>query len=394
MQDNTNPENVPFSSSPSVDARQWCTNMYTEPKKELSTIPFNSYFIDSGKFYIDSYLLKKINIPNQFLIVDKKTGNVLDDFKKHSLNIPYKKHKIYLALERKVLPHKTYEKVMFYFPAKINPEAYFYGITKEMVLEVLSHIQSLGYIDFYDIESLYESIELKDLDIKVDYKFNWTEKQNISKYNHCLSQRFNGQSSQFKSFNNKSNGLGIQTYERNSTTLKKPFMKFYSKSDEILKEENSNLFFSMSLEIQKQCKDYLIYRYEYTIKTMPFFNHFGISNKLKDILELSQSKLKEIGRHYLITNFLINIKAPKDMSKLTPVEKILTMMIYSLIQQGKKASEIELLWLQDVKGKTQRLRNKRLFERCYQFATVPNEETKELIETYNNNKRFDKIFGF
>ena len=402
MQDNTKPENTPNFPFTTSDGRKNVTYVCELQEKSTPLIPFNKYFIDSSKFYIDYDLLLKVNIPNEFLLIDKVEGIVIDDFKRNCLNLPYKDHKIYLAIEEKYTQNrwqpeaakKLWKKVMFYFPAKINPLGYFSGITKEMVIEVLTHIKSLGYIDFENIESIYDQIELKDLDIKKDIQFNWSDKEKIVKYNNNLSNRFNGYSSEFKLFNNKTNGLGIQTYNRNNSTIKKPFLKFYSKSDEILKKENSTLFSLLPKEVQQICKDYLIYRYEFTIKKMNFFNHFGISNKLKDILEISQDKWKEIGKYYLITNFQTEIKTPLDVSKLKPIETIMCLMIYDLIQLGRSIKEIELMFLNDTLHHEQRKRNKKLFERCYYYASVPNEQTKELLEKYNSIKDLDEIFGF
>lgn len=401
MQDNTNPENTRFSSKSSYDARQTYTHMYTLDNSKSPFLPLNKYFIDSAKFYIDFDLLKEINIPEEFLLVDAEKGIVIEEFKKSCLNLPYKDHKIYLATEVKKLPvfdnntlaPKIYKKVMFYFPAKINPLGYFFGITKEMVIEVLTYIKSLGYIDFENIEDIYNQIELKDLDIKKDIQFNWSDKENIIEYNRLLSERFNGYPSEFKIFNNQANGIGIQAYERNNATFKKPFLKFYSKTHEILKFANKDLFNSIPKEVQQICKDYLIYRYEFTIKKMHYFKNFGISNKLKDVLEISQDKWKEIGKYYLITNFQTEIKTPLDVSKLKPYEKIYCIMIYDLIQLGRSIKEIELMFISET-NRTQRLRNRKLFNRCYYFASVPNEQTRELLEKYNSIKALDEIFGF
>jgi hypothetical protein len=126
---------------------------------------------------------------------------------------------------------------------------------------------------------------------------------------------------------------------------------------------------------------------------MHYFQNFGISNKLKDVLEISQDKWKEIGKYYLITNFQTEIKTPLDVSKLKPSEKIYCIMIYDLIQLGRSIKEIELMFISET-NRTQRLRNRKLFNRCYYFATVPNENTRELLEKYNSIKALDEIFGF
>lgn len=359
-------------------------------------IPFNDYLIDSGKFYIDTRFLTKIAIPNQFILIDSDTGNMLDEFKKNSINIPYKNHKIYLAKEIKVIPGlKPYEKVMFYFPAKISPERYFYGITKEMTFEVLNYIKSLGYIDFQDINIVFQNIESKDLDMKLDHKFEWSEKEKLHTYNKNLQDRFNGYPNECVTFNSKKRGLGIQTYDRSYTTLSKPFSKFYNKSDEIISSKNKETLFDlMPLEIQKLCSEYLIYRYEITIKTMEFFKYFNISNKLSDILLISQDKWREIGKYYLITNFQQRIKEPIDKSKLSPHERIMAVTILELIQRGMNINQIRLIYETTAENRTQKKRNIETFERCYFSASVPNKENDKIIAIYKEIKELDIIFGF
>jgi len=357
-------------------------------------IPFNNYHIDSAKFYIDTHILDMVNIPENFILIDSNTGNLIDEFKKHSINIPYKNHKIYLAKEIKIIPgRKPYEKVMFYFPAKISPENYFYGITKEMVFEVLNYIKSLGYIDFKDIDMVFDNIELKDLDIKIDYCFEWSYYETLVKYNKVLQERFNGEDSQFKIFNSKKDGLGIMTYNRNYTTIAKPFLKFYNKSAEIITGKNKDsLFDLMPFEVQQICKEKLIYRYEFTIKTLDFFKKFNISNKISYVLLIEQSKWREIGKYYLDTNFQQKIKAPLDRSKLTPQEKVISLMIYDLIQLGRSINQIRMLFSTSI-HKTQRRRDLKTFERCYFFASVPNKETNNLKMIYSEMVKLDIIFG-
>lgn len=353
----------------------------------------NNYYIDSAKFYIDIPYLDKISIPNQFTLIDSDSGNILDEFKKNSINIPYNNHKIYLAREIKVLPNKrTYEKVMFYFPAKVSPENYFFGITKEMICDVLNHIRSLGYIEFTDVDRIFQIIEVKDLDIKIDFKFEWSYKETLVNYSKALQNRFNGYPSEFKIFNNQTNGLGIQTYDRNKTTIAKPFLKFYCKSIESMKDKEK-LFDLLPLEIQKLLIEYLIFRYEFTIKTIEFFKHFNINNKISDILLIEQSKWKKIGNYYLIKNFQIEIRKPIDRSKLKPLEQIISLMIYHQLQLGATINQIQLIF-DSFPNRTQRMRNKKVFERCYYYASVPNEETNKLLAIYKEIKELDIIFGF
>jgi len=85
-------------------------------------LPFGKYYIDSGKFFIDKTAFKEVNIPENFTLTDADTGELIDEFKKSSLSIPYKKHKIYISNVSKKLSNsgRDYfiDKVLIYFPAK------------------------------------------------------------------------------------------------------------------------------------------------------------------------------------------------------------------------------------------------------------------------------------
>lgn len=371
-------------------------------------IPFEKYCVDSAKFYIDCKFFSEIAIPNEFTLMDSETGSILDNFKKNSLTIQYKNHKIYLAHIIKSIPSKNgeklvFNKVMFYFPAKINPEKYFFGITEEMVKEVLLYIKGLGYINFNDINRIYTYVEVNDLDIKIDYKFSWFEKEKIVNYNKSLQDRFNGHTSEFKIFNNKKNGIGIQTYNRNNTTLAKPFSKFYSKSHEI----ESELLNLMPKEIQDIIKNNFIYRYEFTLKTMDFFKYFGIKNYFFDVLNISQDKWKEIGKYYFDKNFNKEVKISIDnvreiteteLNKLKPIEQILTLMIYEFLLLQKTIDDLEKFFRS--KSKLQKFRNKELLKKCLDNITISENENElenkeiKFIKEYQELKEMDSRFGF
>jgi hypothetical protein len=290
---------------------------------------------------------------------------------------------------------------MFYFPAKINPEKYFFGITEEMVKEVILYIQGLGYINFDNIDQLYKNVEVKDLDIKIDYKFSWFEKDKIVNYNKSLQDRFNGQTSEFKIFNNKKNGIGIQTYNRNNTTLAKPFLKFYSKSDEIMNEPEK-LYYLMPKEIQEIVKNNFIYRYEFTIKTMDFFRHFNISNYFSDILNINQDNWKVISKYYLNKNFNKEVRVSIDnvkkiekteLHKLKNSEQLITLLLFELIQLGKSINDIEKIFSLS-NSRMQKIRNKELLKKCLNNITISENEDVKFIKQYQELKEMDIIFGF
>lgn len=397
MQDKESTPNYTNFGMSTDDCRQKYTNLYNSnfdnTAKLHPKIPYNIFAIDSAKFYIKANLLSEINIPNEFILSDKETGEIIDDFKKSSLLIPYKNHKIYLGRENRKFIQKSgittiYDNVIIYFPAKIDIDNYFQGITLELMVKVLHFLRDKGYIIFKDVRDILFEIECKDLDIKIDRRFNWTDKENIINYNKLLKQRFNGLENMCFNFNNIKNGLGVQANKREINTISKPFCKFYSKSDEIL-----NYIEEFSDDIKKEVKDYLLYRFEFTLKNISYFKHFGISNKFIKIIDLPQEKFKEIAKYYLNTNFQQTFIKPIKDKKQTPTERIFTLLIYTLIQCGKSVNYIENIFLQE-ENKVQKGRNKKTFKNCYYYASVPNEETRKMIEKYSIIEELDNIFGF
>jgi argininosuccinate lyase len=47
-----------------------------------NVIAFSKYCIDSAKFYIDRDKFDAVNIPQNFLLTDSETGELIDEFKK------------------------------------------------------------------------------------------------------------------------------------------------------------------------------------------------------------------------------------------------------------------------------------------------------------------------
>lgn len=356
-------------------------------------IPYNKFLLDSAKFFIDVIFLKEIKIDAQIMVIDANNGTLIDEFKKQSLDIPYKGHKIRLVRVIKVIPDaRTYDKVMFYFPAKVSPETYFGGITKKMVLDVVSFLRDSGFINFDDINHVYNHIEVKDMDIKVDYKIPLEKIKAVIDYNKILVSRFNGYPSEIANFNNAKSGIGIQCYNRNKTTLAKPFMKFYSKSNEIFKDEFWNL---LSTEDINELETNFIYRYEFTLKTIEFFKEFRVENYLNDIFKVSQERWLEISRHYLIKNFETEIKENEipNFSKLTPTEKIIVLSINAMKKAKIRDTTIKAIF-ETSENKSQRLRDLKLFDRCFNYSTYHKKESKRLTDHFTNIIEFDKLFHF
>jgi len=354
-------------------------------------IPYNNYNIDSAKFYIDADVFSRISIPNNFLLIDNDTGLVLNEFKKNSLEIPYKNHKIYLALVTKQLRQVEYKKILIYFCAKISDD-YFSGITMQDVFNVLEHIQSLGYLEFgKSTNEVFKAIYVKDLDIKMDIKLSYSDLDKIKEYNKSLAHRFNGTKDNFHLFNNQKQGVGIYTYERTKATITKPFLKFYDKSSEM--KSNYGFFKLLPNEIKKELNENFVYRFEFTLKEKSFFDKYEISNRLEEVFEVTQCKWQAIGIEFLKYNFQPKINAPRDSSKLTPNEKTLSLSFLKDINRGDTIYQIRALYVRPDDDKQTRHRMKCLFEKIYHYCCVQTEKTTQLMTSYDNIYHWDKYFG-
>ena len=354
-------------------------------------IPYGNYFPDSAKFYADASLFTSINIPENFTLLDTDTSEVISEFKRHSLEVPYKNHKIYIARVQKELKQGVISKILIYFPAKLSGNRYFFGINKALFLEVLNHLQSIGYLKFKNDNDIFKNIFVKDLDMKMDMKLDLKARLEIKEYNQQLQDRFNGTSENFHSFDSHKQGFGISTYDRAKATISKPFLKFYDKSTE-LKSKNYDFLKSLSPEIQEEVYNNFIYRYEFTLKNKSFFDKFGISNRLEDILEVRKYKWQQIGAYFLNSNFQTKVVKPKDTSGLTPTEKIFALLFSREIDRGTSVDEIRNMFISVHKTKKTRYRARLLFEKIYYFVSIG--EAKQIREAYETIKKWDNYFGF
>lgn len=366
----------------------------TKIQQKIETLPFNKYFIDSCKFLIDRDKFTDVHIPSSFTLIDNETGEELNNFKKSSLEVPYRGHKIYIATVKKQLKQMFVDKILIYYSAKVEGCKYFYGITKLSIIDVLEHLKSIGYINYNHVESIYSEIYVKDLDIKNDRKLNPTDREDIITYNKFFQERFNGEIRDFHSFNSQKQGFGITTYERASGTIVKPFLKFYDKSLEMT-TKNSEFMKSLPDGLRNTILFNFIYRYEFTLRNKSYFTKFGISNRLKDIHNVPQEKWSEIGKYFLDANFQVKINKPRDMSKLRPQEMIMCFYLNEDIEKGLSMSEIRDKYVTIQRDKKSKYRMKLLFERIYYFATVGKvKEVEDAKERYELIKKWDKVFGF
>lgn len=359
-------------------------------KIQKNIVPYNKYFIDSAKFFIDSDAFVSVNIPQNFILVDSDTGEELTNFKRSSLEIPYCHHKIYIATVKRQLKQMSIDKILIYFPAKISGADYFQGIQKQNIIDVLNFLKLKGYLNFNDVNEIYKKIFVKDLDIKCDFFIPDGNKIELKEYNKNLQLRFNGEAQNFHSFDSQKQGFGISTYKREIGTFAKPFIKFYDKRMELI-DKNKDFLKTLPDALQNEILNTFIYRYEFTLKDKTFFDKFCISNRLEDIHEVLQEKWNEIGKILLNNNFQAKLKVPRDMSKLSLKERLFCLYFMSEIKEGKSVNEIKNKYLAVAENRKEKHNLSILFERIYYNSTI--ENLSKTMDNLQMVEKWDKFFG-
>lgn len=360
-----------------------------------TSINFGKYCIDSFKLLIDKEHFKAVNIPEDFIEVSADSGEEIRQFKRKSIQIPFKDTTIYVGAFKKILRQRSIEKVVILFSSKVSGDNYFDGITKDCIIEVLKHIKNNGYIDYDSEDVIFQNIYAKDIDIKVDFKFYQADKEKLESYNKELQQRFVHNSENFHKYTDKGkNGIGIQTFNRDRTTNTKPFIKFYDKTKE-LTTKHIEFFKTLPDDIQSEVLKNFVYRYEYTLKDKEFMAKFGVLNRLQDVLEVTQGKWQKIGKTLLNANFQLRMTRKKDIGKLTPTEKILALMFFELYQKHNVSLiDIKTMFTSSQDEKKPKYRAKLLFEKIYSKISMDNaSEVEKLSERYETIRKFDAIFG-
>jgi len=356
-------------------------------------IPYGKYCIDSFKLLIDTEHFKSVNIPENFIELSADTGEQIRAFKRKSIQIAYKNTTIYVGVFRKILRQKTIDKVAILFSSKVAGDNYFNGITKSDVISVIEHIKNCGYFDFDDIQAIYKNLYSKDVDVKVDFKFELSDRGKINDYNKELQNRFIHDKEHLHRYSGL-NKLGIQTFNRDRTSKSKPFIKFYDKTSE-LKTKHQDFLSSLPDDIKMEISDNFIYRYEYTLKDKEFMANFGVINRLEDVLDVVQDKWRDIGKTLLNANFQVRMNVIKNTGKLNPTEKILALMFFELYQKHNVSlMNIQTMFTSCQNNKLAKHRAKNLFEKIYGKVSLENTaEIEQLSERYETVKRFDVIFG-
>ena len=363
-----------------------------ENTKNNLIIPYGVYCTDSFRLSIDVDKLTKVDIPENFILSSADTGEVLKEFKKKSLEITYKNTTIYVGRLNRNLNNKHYDKLMILFSSKVAEEDYFRGIKRHHVIEVLNFLKSLGYIDFNDVNELFKNIYTGDHDIKVDFCLNKNERETVAKFNKDLKAMFQFEKTDCVVTDSDKKGFGITTFHRDRYSLAKPFLKYYDKFKE-LNKKHPDFFATLPEAVRAEVLNNFIYRFEFTMKNKDFFSKFGLSNRLEEVLEVTNDKWHEIGKTLLNTLFQVKQKQIRDTSKLRPIERLLALYFFEDIHKHNLSPiEIKNKYTAIMKDKKGKYRMSQMFDRIYQF--VSQDHASEIMQDYESINHYYKVFGF
>jgi len=369
----------------------------------MKTINYWVYYIDSTKFFIDADVFKSVSIPEHTTLIDSDSGDVIDDFKRKSINVPYKNHHVYIGKIQKQLPSKdgngirTIDKVCIFFPSKVCKD-YFKGITKQDFYDVLDFLRSKGYLDFDSAHKVFANTYLKDTDITTNICVPKNERIDIREWFELLHDSlFNGVKSDCLLFPKKGsksskNGFGLQTYTRENNSITKPFIKFYDKSIEILIEKNKSLYEILPEEIKQELSSNFVLRFEITLKDIKFFQRYDISNRLEDVLLINQQRWQEIADQFMKYNFEPKLR-PRDTSKMTPIELSLALKDEVMASYGATVNDIKATYVRSEDDKLTRFRMNRLFEKITAYRTKQQDDGSQLMSSFKRLIKFNKWFN-
>ena len=129
------------------------------------------------------------------------------------------------------------------------------------------------------------------------------------------------------------------------------------------------------------------------MKNKDFFAKFGLSNRLEEVLEVTNDKWREIGKTLLDTLFQVKMKKLRDTTKLTYSETILALFFFEAIQKhGLSPMEVKVKFTSHQKTKQKKWKASLLFDKIYQFTSQ--DSASEIMQDYENINHYYKVFGF
>jgi len=220
--------------------------------------------------------------------------------------------------------------------AKMLEKDYFYGITINNISLIYTKLMDLGVV-YFTYKDFLDSSMTTDTDVKFDslQKLHvvregiedLASKSKISPKQHVGREKYG-----------RKTNIGIDFNTRTRATASSPYFKIYHKEIEL---KNKSFNFKNAYLEDIEIKD--LVRFEYTLKDKAMRTSYGLkANTLREILEVSQDKLKMVHREFLLRTFTDYNKATrKQRTNISPMDTIFLHYIRKDLKSGMTIEQIK-----------------------------------------------------
>jgi hypothetical protein len=254
--------------------------------------------------------------------------------------------------------------------SKMLEKDYFNGITKETLPRVYDYIMSLQVFSC-SYDTFCHSM-VTDTDICKDFIADFGEMRELMKSMEKHSTPYSAKGVGVRTYLNGDNQNGIEWNDRNTTSLRHPFVKVYYKYLDFygngVKQDRKD--FAKAYINPNDCKDR--YRLEATVKNRKAFNAYGVTDTtLINVVSLSQEKLSEIVSKSLNKNIEKPTRKPNTPNEgMKPADtytyNVLVMLLeyqpYGIVinavtegmprsSRSKYAKKVDTIYKKYIKGK-------------------------------------------
>ena len=288
--------------------------------------------IDSFRIYIPLLLIGRENI-NPYILFNtceyiEETYEVIKQ-SKNKLKVDCKGYSIYASTRSKYSNGVVQEEIVILINAKYHESpTYFEGITKENFPTIFQRLIEKEIIsDKVNYQDFLKYSSVTDMDIKQDFRVP-TDEWNMIRKATKEFKRLEGVSS-ISMYSKGKGNLGFQFNNRERSTMYKPFLKGYSKAEEL--NTNSKDFKDAYLQGMDLTD---LRRIEVQVKDKKHFRLFGVNdNSLETVLNISIEKLHEIQVKIFEKYKPISFQEEKEKRKVSTKLDFKTKLIYNVLLQ-------------------------------------------------------------
>lgn len=264
------------------------------------------------------------NFYHDILTVNNTTGQILDESIKPVI---YEKHGIKIRAD--VRNFFGVEMLCIGVSSKLLEKNYLHGIGLNNFYQVFQFFKNALDVKISYARYLANS-KVFDMDIKTDFEISHYEFHNFTLIHKPLPivRFFRSKNQRYldKPMNN-----GMQFINRNDASISQPFIKFYSKYDE-LTERSKEFYYHFGIKAPKNLR-----RFECTVKNNASFKALGIENDLHSVLSLTGYQLDNILFTYYLKHFPKTfIYSPPDIKTTISLQDWITLSLVFEISQTKK----------------------------------------------------------